>query len=81
MASFPERFETKTIAEMRGVVSSDGIAPLWVALGSHFFQIDYPKAETLTSRSKKFIADLMPRHPIYIPLLPEDAQAVIAGAN
>ena len=77
MAAFPNRFESKTIAEMRGVVSSKGISPLWKALGAHFFQIDYPKAETMTSLSKKFIADLMPRHPIYIPLLPQDAQDVI----
>ena len=27
--------------------------------------------------NKKFIAELMPDHPIYIPLLPADAQAVI----
>ena len=46
-------------------------------LGSHFFQIDFPRAETLTSQSKKFIADLMPKHPIYLPLLPKEAQGVI----
>ncbi len=81
MARFPERFETTTIAEMRGVVSSDGKSPLWSALGSHFFDIDYPKAETMTSKSKKFIADLMPRHPIYIPLLPASAQEVIGKVH
>lgn len=77
IADFPERFEDEIIAEMRGVVLPDGTSPLWAALGSHFFQIDYPKAETLTSQSKKFIADLMPRHPIYIPLLPQSARDVI----
>jgi arginine N-succinyltransferase len=54
---------------------------LWAALGSHFFQIEFPKAETLTSESKKFIADLMPRHPIYIPLLPQQAQDVIGQVH
>ena len=81
MARFPERFESVTIAEMRGVVTKKGISPLWSAVGSHFFQIDYPKAETLTSLSKKFIADLMPRHPIYIPLLPKSAQDVIGKVH
>ena len=81
MAGFPERFEEKTIAEMRGFVSSEGVSPLWKALGSHFFQIDYPRAETMTSQSKKFIADLMPRHPIYIPLLPQEAQEVIGQVH
>jgi arginine N-succinyltransferase len=81
IAEFPERFEKEVIAEMRGVVDSDGVSPLWSALGSHFFQIDFPKAETLSSKSKKFIGDLMPKHPIYIPLLPDDAQQVIGQVH
>ena len=81
MAQFPERFEKEVIAELRGVVNKDGKSPLWSALGSHFFQIEFPKAETLTSESKKFIADLMPRHPIYIPLLPKDAQDAIGEVH
>ena len=81
MAQFPNLFEEEVIAEMRGVVDSDGKSPLWAALGSYFFQMEFPKAETLTSKSKKFIAELMPRHPIYIPLLPEDAQEVIGKVH
>lgn len=77
IAQFPERFESEVIAEMRGVVEPGGRSPFWSALGSHFFQIDFPRAETLTSQSKKFIADLMPKHPIYLPLLPKEAQDVI----
>lgn len=81
MAEFPDRMETETIAEMRGVVDSHGVSPLWSALGAHFFQIDFPKADTLTAKSKKFIAELMPEHPIYIPLLPESAQEVIGKVH
>jgi arginine N-succinyltransferase len=81
IAEFPARFEEEVIAEMRGVVDNHGVSPLWSALGSHFFQIDFPRAETLSSKSKKFIGDLMPKHPIYIPLLPEDAQEVIGRVH
>lgn len=81
MAQFPNLFETEVIAEMRGVVDDKGRSPLWAALGSCFFQMDFPKAETLTALSKKFIAELMPRHPIYIPLLPEEAQGVIGRVH
>ena len=81
MADFGERFEKEIVAEMRGVVDKNGKSPLWTALGSHFFQIEFPKAETLTSQSKKFIADLMPKHPIYIPLLPEAAREVIGHVH
>ncbi len=81
MASFLERFESETIAEMRGVVNQDGHSPLWDALGSHFFQIGYPRAETQTLENKKFIAELMPRHPIYVPLLPKPAQEVLGQVH
>ena len=81
MADFKERFENEVIAEMRGVVDDQGKSPLWSALGAHFFQIDFPKAKTMSSKSKKFIADLMPKHPIYIPLLPQKAQEVIGEVH
>ena len=35
----------------------------------------------MTTNSKNVIADLFPRHPIYIPLLPDDAQATIAKVH
>ena len=81
LAQFPNLFEDEVIAEMRGVVTKEGRSPLWASLGSYFFQMGFPKAETLTSESKKFIAELMPRHPIYIPLLPAEAQAVIGQVH
>ncbi len=81
MCEFADRFEKEIVAELRGVVDVNGRSPLWAALGAHFFQMEFPRAETLTSESKKFIADLMPRHPIYIPLLPEEAQQVIGQVH
>lgn len=81
MAQFPERFDKQTIAEMRGVVSDKGYSPFWDAIGAHFFEIEFPQAETLTTNSKNVIADLFPRHPIYIPLLPEEAQKVIGKVH
>ena len=81
VADYPDRFETEIIAELRGVVDDNGHSPLWDALGSHFFQIGYPRAETQTLENKKFIAELMPRHPIYVPLLPEPAQEVLGRVH
>ena len=81
MAEFPTRFDKLTIAELRGVVNADGRSPVWDAIGSHFFQVEFPKAETLTNESKSIIADLMPEHPIYIPLLPESAQRAIGKVH
>lgn len=81
MAEFPERFDIQTIAEMRGVIDENGHSPLWDALGSHFFQIEFPRAVMQMSISKTFIAELMPEHPIYLPLLPQAAQEVVGKVH
>ena len=81
MADHREYFDPLVIAEMRGVVDDHGSAPFWDAVGKHFFDIDFPSADYLSMVNKKFIADLMPRHPIYIPLLPAEAQAVIGEVH
>jgi arginine N-succinyltransferase len=77
IAEHPDIFESTVISEIRGVLDERGHSPFWDALGSHFFGIDFAEADRLSIVNKKFIADLMPDHPIYIPLLPPEAQAVI----
>ena len=81
MAEHRRRFESIVLAEMRGVVDDEGRSPFWEALGSHFFDIDYPTADYLTQVDKKFIADLMPTCPIYVPLLPKSARDVIGKVH
>jgi arginine N-succinyltransferase len=81
MAEHPERFEPVVIAEMRGVLDATGNSAFWDALGRHFFEMDYPSADLLSAMDKKFIADLMPTSPIYIPLLPKTAQQVIGEVH
>lgn len=77
IAERPERFESTIVSELRGVLDENGRSPFWDALGRHFFGIDFAEADRLSIVNKKFIAELMPEHPIYIPLLPADAQQVI----
>ena len=78
MACFPERFAATTIAEMKGVIDDEGISPFWESVGRHFFTMDFAEADLLTTSSNKhFIANLMPRYPLYVPLLNAKAQAVI----
>lgn len=81
MAEYPKRFDPIVIAELRGIVDEGGLSPFWDALGRHFFDLDYPNADYLSVVNKKFIADLMPTHPIYIPLLPQSAQDVIGKVH
>ena len=81
MAEFPQLFESVVVAEMRGVIDERGHSKFWNALGRHFFGIDFPDADYFSVVNKKFIAELMPTHPIYVNLLPPDAQTVIAQVH
>ena len=75
IAEFAERFAPKVIAELRGRLDADGTSPFWEGLGRHFFAMEYSTADYLTGIGQKsFIAELMPKHPVYVNLLP-DARA------
>lgn len=78
IAEFADRFSDRIAAESPGLSDDSGHCPFWDAVGRRFFDMDYPQAEQLTGgRSKAFIAELMPQSPIYVPLLPEEAQWAI----
>jgi arginine N-succinyltransferase len=78
IAQFPERFPQRLCAELRGHFDETGASPFWQAVGSHFYQIDFNAADYLSSHGKKsFLAELMPRYPVYLALLPESAQAAV----
>jgi arginine N-succinyltransferase len=78
IAQFPNLFSEKLIAEMRGYLRDDGSSPFWDSLGQHFFKMEFERADDLTSLGKKsFIAELMPRHPLYIDYLPQEAQDAV----
>ena len=82
MAPHRDRFDTRVIAEMRGVSDERGRSPFWEGLGRHFFSVDYAEAERIVGLgNKSFIAELMPAHPIYAVLLPAEAQAVMARVH
>ncbi|MGH6950160.1 MAG: arginine N-succinyltransferase [Vitreimonas sp.] len=82
MATQPERFREQVLSELRGVVSPEGASPFWEAVGRHFFRMDFAEADKLSATTdNQFILDLMPQHPIYVDLLPEEARAVIGQCH
>lgn len=77
-----QRFADTVIAEMRGVSDENGQSPFWQWLEEHFFSMDFPTADYLTGIGQKvFIAELMPKYPIYVNLLSKDAQEVIGQVH
>lgn len=82
IAEFAGRFSEHIASESPGLADADGRCPFWDAVGRRFFDMDYPQAERLAmGRSKAFIAELLPQAPIYVPLLPEEAQWAIGQLN
>lgn len=78
LASHPQRFSSRVMAEIRGWVDETGRSPFWEAVGRHFFDMDFHEADRINAGgNQQFIADLMPKFPLYKALLPPDAQAVI----
>jgi arginine N-succinyltransferase len=82
IAAFRRRFTDTIIAELRGYIDQTGHSPFWEAVGRPFFEFDFYRADVLSGLGEKeFIADLMPDHPIYVPLLPPEVQAVIGRVH
>jgi arginine N-succinyltransferase len=72
------RFGERTLAELRGVMDEAGNAPFWDALAGRFFGLTFPEADEFNAiHGTKFIADLMPKTPIYVALLAESGRAVM----
>jgi arginine N-succinyltransferase len=82
MACFPQRFDDRVIAELRGFTNEAGLSPFWEAIGRHFFAQPFAQADFLSGIGQKdFIRDLMPKYPIYTATLPDEARAVIGRVH
>ncbi len=82
MAQFREHFSAHVIAELRGVSDANGRSPFWESLGRRFFSMEFARADYLTGIGRKeFVAELMPRHPIYSFFLTPEAQAAIGETH
>ncbi len=82
IAAFRSFFEERLIAEMRGFSDQNGQSPFWDSLGYLFFNMDFAAADYLSGVGQKaFIAELMPRFPVYVDLLSSEAREVIAEVH
>jgi arginine N-succinyltransferase len=82
MAAFRDRFMQKVVAEMRGVIDEAGHSPFWESVGSRFFSMSFSEADYLCGTGQKsFIAELMPKHPLYLDYLSEEAKGVIGQTH
>ncbi|MDD9890055.1 MAG: arginine N-succinyltransferase [Gammaproteobacteria bacterium] len=82
MSDFPERFSDIVFAEIRGWLNESEKSPFWEHLGKKFFNLPFARADFISAvNGSQFISDLMPRFPVYLELLPEEAVEVIGKAH
>ncbi len=74
-----QRFADEVLAELRGVLDQAGGSPFWDAIAGRFFGMTFQEADSFNgAHGTRFIADLMPKTPIYTALLSESARAIMA---
>lgn len=72
------RFADRILAELRGVIDEAGGSPFWDGVAGRFFGMNFQQADEFNAiHGNQFIADLMPRHPVYTAMLTDHARSVI----
>ena len=78
IAAHRARFADRILAELRGIIDEAGGSPFWDGLAGRFFGMNFQDADQFNAiHGHQFIADLFPKHPIYIAMLSETARAAI----
>jgi len=78
IAMHRSRFADKVIAELRGIIDERGGSPFWDGVAGRFFGMSFQEADYFNAiNGNQFIADLMPKHPVYVAMLDDDARSVI----
>ena len=72
------RFADRILAELRGVIDDRGGSPFWDGVAGRFFGMTFQEADYFNATNgNQFIADLMPKHPVYVAMLNDEAKKVI----
>ena len=72
------RFADRILAELRGIIDERGDSPFWDNVAGRFFGMSFQEADYFNAlHGNQFIADLMPKHPVYVAMLDEEARRVI----
>ena len=72
------RFADRILAELRGIIDERGGSPFWDGVAGRFFGMGFQEADYFNAiNGNQFIADLMPKHPVYVAMLDNEAREVI----
>ncbi|KWV90712.1 arginine N-succinyltransferase [Erythrobacter sp. YT30] len=78
IAMHRSRFADRILAELRGIIDERGDSPFWDNVAGRFFGMSFNEADYFNAiNGNQFIADLMPKYPVYVAMLDESARKVI----
>ena len=78
IAMHRQRFAERVLAELRGIIDDRGGSPFWDGGAGRFFGMTFQEADYFNAiNGNQFIADLMPKYPVYVAMLDDDAREVI----
>lgn len=78
IAMHRSRFADRVLAELRGIIDERGGSPFWDGVAGRFFGMGFQEADYFNAiNGNQFIADLMPKHPVYVAMLDDEARSVI----
>ncbi len=78
IAMHRDRFADRILAELRGIIDARGGSPFWDGVAGRFFGMTFQEADYFNAiNGNQFIADLMPKHPVYVAMLDDDARSAI----
>jgi arginine N-succinyltransferase len=78
IAMHRQRFADRILAELRGVHDARGGSPFWDGVAGRFFGMTFQEADYFNAiNCNQFIADLMPKYPVYVAMLGESARSAI----
>ena len=78
IAMHRDRFADRILAELRGIIDARGGSPFWDGVAGRFFGMTFQEADYFNAiNGNQFIADLMPKHPVYVAMLGDDARSAI----
>jgi arginine N-succinyltransferase len=82
MAEHRGWFGDRVVSELRGYQDEAGRSPFWEAVGQRFYGLEFAEADRISvGAGKQVIADLGPKYPIYLNLLPAEAAETVGKCH
>lgn len=82
MAAHRDWFGDRVVSELRGFQDEAGRSPFWEAVGQRFYGLEFSEADRISvGAGKQVIADLGPKYPIYLNLLPPEAAETVGKCH